>query len=154
MGVVIGQDTSGATSTWGSLRGVIYNTTTGLSLIASHNLVATDAFTPTDGGLFRSACWPYYTTSGSNFAISGAFAFATNNGTTGYFSVKGYNYDGSVDTYAPHNMDDQEIQSYWVGRDVTLDSGVEVMTYDALDGTTANYQTVSNTATDVVSFDL
>ena len=51
-------------------------------------------------------------------------------------------------------MDDQEIQSYWVGRDVTLDSGVEVMTYDALDGTTANYQTVSNTATDVVSFDL
>jgi len=154
MGEVIGQDPGGSYSTWGQVRGVIYDTTAGLGAQSQHSLEVIDGFIPAAGCLFRSATWPYTVASGSNTAISGAFALLGNNGTNGLFSIQGYNFDGSVDVYAPHNLDDEEIQGVWVGRDVVFNSGAEAMTYAGLDGTTASVQLVSVLATSVTSFDL
>ena len=63
-------------------------------------------------------------------------------------------YDPNPDNpYAYNNLDDVEIQAYWVGRDVLIDSTTYTMAYSALNGVNGSFQTVSPSTT-VISFDL
>jgi hypothetical protein len=155
MSVLIGE--FAAWSTWGKCRGVIYNTTTGQGLQTTHSITATaDSFKTVDGTFFRVAEWPKFEVVGSEIVIYGPFAFTGGVPGTGfgYFDVAGYNFAAAGLTWAPHNLDDKEIQATWVGRNVTLNSGTLAMAYTALDGTASGGQSAPDTSTTITSFDL
>lgn len=147
-----------AFSTWGKCRGVLYKTTTGLGGGNTHSLVATsDSWKTIDGTFFRMAEWPKIVPIYPDVtAITGPYAFASGAPGTGFgsWSLAGYNFVDPSMGYAPHNLDDKEIQATWVGRTVTLNSGNLAMAYSALNGTTGAGQSAPDTSSYVVSFDL
>lgn len=159
MGELIGD--SANYSTWGRCRTPIFNSTVGISIINAHNYVATDGFFPANGGLFRCSAWvsqytwidgggttqtAYVGTIGNAFNQAGPPA-------TGFFWVGASNAD-PAEAYGPNNLDDVEVQAYWVGRDVVLDSGTNAMAYAGLNGVNGSFQSVGGTTTTIVSFDL
>lgn len=158
MGELIGN--TEAYSTWGRCRTPIFNSTVGLGVINAHNCVANDGFFPANGGLFRCSSWVYQYNWDSGGTTETAFVGAIGNAfnqagppPAGYFWVGAANAD-PAEAYAPNNLDDVEVQAYWVGRDVVLDSGTNVMAYVALNGVNASFQTVGATTTSILSFDL
>jgi hypothetical protein len=68
------------------------------------------------------------------------------------FKVSSINYDPTA-AYTPNLLDDVEVQSYWVGRDVVIDGTTYTMAYSALDGVNGSFQSITS-STDVDSFDL
>jgi len=58
----------------------------------------------------------------------------------GNFNVGGTNDYESTDTYAPNLIDDEEVQTYWVGLDATAGAAIFTLTYDALNGLIYSYQ--------------
>jgi hypothetical protein len=154
MGVMIGA--SADNSTWGKNRTPIFSTYFAWQL-ASHNLICTDGFSPENGGFFRAARWPdftFWTDSGgtSQVGVVGAMAYPGAPISGSQFYIGGFNTD-PAEPYAPNFLDDVEVQAYWVGRDVVLDSGTYSMAYVALNGVTGSFQTVA-ASNDVLSFDL
>ena len=155
MGVLIGS--SDANSTWGRCRTPIFSTYFGLRL-ATHNLEATNGWASEANTFFRCAQW----VTSVSWIDSGGIPQSGYNGPLAFpgspfpastaFYIGGYNTD-PAETYAPNYLDDVEIQETWVGRDVVIDATTYTMDYDALNGVTGSFQTITS-STDVVSFDL
>jgi hypothetical protein len=151
MGFLIGSQASW--STWGKLRSPIIDFYAGAGKTA-HSLVVAGGFPPINSSFFRCQQWPFF-----SLGFIGPYANAGNVPASGLVPAYGFFYihqdaDPNDTTYSPHLFDDAEIQGVWVGRTVTLDSGAVAMTYDALNGVSGSYQTVSTSTTSVVSFDL
>lgn len=159
MGFVIGG--SATYSTWGRCRTPIFNSVAGISTINAHNYVASDGFAPVNGGFFRCSAWVStynWTDSGGSpqTAFIGPIGNAFNQSgppPQGFFWVGAVNAD-PAETYGPNNLDDVEVQAYWVGRDVVLDSGTNAMSYSALNGVNGSFQSVGGSTSTILSFDL
>lgn len=155
MGVMIGS--SGEFSTWGRCRTPIYKTYfdyTG----GSHNAVSAAGWASQAMTFFRCANWPAFVSwvdSGGvpQTGIQGAIAYPGPPFPSSVaFYLGGFNTDPS-EPYAPNYLDDVEVQNYWVGRDVVIDSTTYAMSYSALNGVTGSFQTITPSAS-VTSFDL
>lgn len=155
MGVLIGA--TDEYSTWGRNRTPIFSTYFGLQF-GAHNLTATDGWASQSNSFFRCASWPYLISwidpdGLTQTGFVGPYAFPGNPfPTSSSFYVGAFNTD-PIEPYAPNLLDDVEVQAYWVGRNVVIDSTTYSMAYSALNGVTGSFQTITPSA-DVVSFDL
>jgi hypothetical protein len=161
MGEVIGG--SDAFSTWGKCRTPIFKsyhgaTGPGTSNGGNHNLQGTNGYLTQKYTFFR--CARHWTVSfwddGSGIPrtqFNGPFAFPNPPfPPTTQFLVGAYDPD-MAEVYAPHFLDDVEIQAAWVGRGVVIDGSTYSMDYSALNGETGSAQTITSSAA-VISFDL
>ncbi len=158
MGFVIGE--TDAFSTWGRCRTPIYRGYLGAVGAGGgeHNLSASDALMTQANTFFRCAYHYYlegWTTPGGTSGVAwyGPFANPANPfpPSTQFFVGA---YEPNPDNpYAYNNLDDVEIQAYWVGRDVLIDATTYSMDYVALNGVTGSFQTITSSSA-VISFDL
>ena len=108
---------------------------------------------------FRASSWPYLVswTDGSGNPQVEFVGPHSNPGPGGptpstVFKVGSINYD-PANTYSQNLLDDVEVQNYWVGQNVIIDSVSYSMAYVALDGLVGTSQTITASYA-VDSFDL
>ena len=155
MGYMIGE--TDEFSTWGRCRTPIFKSYQAWTQ-GTHNLISSSAFTTQANTFFRCALGPLLESwidgdGNTRTAFVGAFAFpGPPFPASPAFYVGPYDYDPD-ETYAPHHLDDVEIQGYWVGRNVQIDSNNYAMAYVALNGVNGSFQTITP-ASNVIAFDL
>ena len=155
MGFVIGG--SDQYSTWGRCRTPIFRPLS--STQGSHNLFTSNAFISQANTFFRASSWFYlynWTDGSGNPQIEfvGPYASPGPGGPTplSVFKIGSLNSD-PLGTYSQNLLDDVEVQNYWVGRTVVIDSVSYTMDYSALDGVQGNFQSITPSNA-VDSFDL
>lgn len=147
--------TTGYYSTWGKCRMPIMKASL-LYTSSFNNFFTNYGWVSLEGSLFRVQSWAYLSpwTDGSGnpqFEIVGPFANPSGFTTEG-FEISSVNYN-PTGTYNSNLLDDVEVQAYWVGRTVFIDSSSYAMTYAGLDGLAGTFQGISP-STNVVGFDL
>jgi hypothetical protein len=154
MGVLIGA--TEANSTWGRCRSPILKPYQ--FILGAHNLTDIYGWVSQANTFFRVDSWPYFQTwldsdGNVNVEVVGPQATPSSPFPPAIaFKVSSINYDPTA-AYTPNLLDDVEVQSYWVGRDVVIDGTTYTMAYSALDGVNGSFQSITS-STDVDSFDL
>jgi hypothetical protein len=160
MGFVIGG--TDEFSTWSKCRTPIYKGYLGAvgNSAGDHNFSgASDALMTEASTFFRCAYHFYLEPWTSVGGFSGVAWYGPFANPASFFPLPSTQffvgaYEPNPDNpYAYNNLDDVEVQAYWVGRSVVIDTGTYAMAYSALNGVNGSSQTIAS-STEVISFDL
>ncbi len=158
MGFVIGG--TDEFSTWSKCRTPIYKGYLGAvgNSAGDHNFSGASDALMTEANTFFRCAYHFYLLPWTSATASGVGWYGPFANPASFFPASTQFFVGAYDQdpdepYAPNNLDDVEVQAYWVGRSVVIDTGTYAMAYSALNGVNGSSQTIAS-STEVISFDL